>query len=377
MDIFLSKTVNNNIYKDDFDKKFLDAWINKYKTKENEDSLKNNDDLDDILSLDIKINYLKYNYYGPNETKNNYYLNNMKENVQNFHRNVVLFSPDYLIQKKILKEYDKTNFQLFNKDNTYPSLFAFLLNEAIKKLNDNLIGADKDSNFINDIGIINFTDQTAGLYLTAQNISEYFELEDIKSNLIADDKKEDLLEVVISNTTSVKSESKTAKIEELTNEQQYYIEYNSHVNEEQLSTVLINKISNKLINENIERKPNVIFYFNLYIFQNPDKKLRISFTGKDRAYGFEEVGGLFYLKSDDVEINEKSNIPFLEKMKFIFSPLYNSVEYYLQTKIIVKKKSLIYMEVKNSLEGKKILKVWKKQNLCFIILFVDQKNFMK
>ena len=342
LDIFLSKKVNS-ININNFDKKFFDAWMNE--TKENEDSLKknNNNNIDDILNLDnIKINLLKYNYYGPNETKKNYYLNNNKENVKNFNSKVVLFSPDFLLQKKILKKYDKTNFQLFNKNNTYPDLFAFLLNEAIKILNDNLVGSNiNNNNFISDIGIMHFSDQTAGIYLNAINNSEFYELEDIKSNLIADDKKEDLLEVVVSNTTSMKSESKTITgEEELTYEQQYYTEYNSHVNEEQLSTVLIDKLSNKLINESVERMPNVIFYFNLYIFQNSDKKLRIAFTGKDKAYGFEEADGIFYLKSDKVEINEKSNIPFLEKMKFTLFPLNNSVEY--------EKNSLIYMEVKNS-----------------------------
>ena len=94
------------------------------------------------------------------------------------------------------------------------------------------------------------------------------------------------------------------------------MQYNAHVNEEQLSHTLVDYIENEIKNEGIEILPRIIFYFNLYILDNSGKKQRIVFTAKEKGYGFEEVDGLFYLESQDIILNKYSDIPFLKIMRF-------------------------------------------------------------
>ena len=43
---------------------------------------------------------------------------------------------------------------------------------------------------------------------------------------------------------------------------------------------------------------------------------RIDFTAKEKGYGFEEIDGLFYLKSQDIILNKSGDISFLKIMRF-------------------------------------------------------------
>ena len=54
-------------------------------------------------------------------------------------KKVTLFSPDFLIEMKILKEYSEINFHVFNQNNSCPGLFIFLMKKALKGLNDKLM----------------------------------------------------------------------------------------------------------------------------------------------------------------------------------------------------------------------------------------------
>jgi len=69
---------------------------------------------DEFNSSKIKINFEKFKYYGPGETKLNYVLN-QKDNIPK--DKAILYTPDYLIENKILKEYNIDHFQIFNSDN--------------------------------------------------------------------------------------------------------------------------------------------------------------------------------------------------------------------------------------------------------------------
>ena len=140
--------------------------------------------------------------------------------------------------------------------------------------------------------------------------------------------------------------------EKLSDMQDFYMQYNAHVNEEQLSHTLVDYIENEIKNEGIEILPRIIFYFNLYILDNSGEKQRIVFTAKEKGYGFEEVDGLFYLESQDIILNKYSDIPFLKIMRFKINKNNDELPDYVSneqnSKILIEKESLIYMEVKTS-----------------------------
>ena len=92
---------------------------------------------DEFNSSKMKINFEKFKFYGPDEIKLNYVLN-QKDNIPK--DKVILYTLDYLIENKILKEYNNDDFQIFNSNNTFPDLFLYTLQEAIKELNKKLKG---------------------------------------------------------------------------------------------------------------------------------------------------------------------------------------------------------------------------------------------
>ena len=336
----------SKINKVNFDEYYFPRWIEKKNLEKNEEDNKELKDLEEFKMKNIKINLLKYDYYGPNETKSNYILNKIDEKNE---KKVLLFSPDFLIKKGFLKEYDENNFQVFNENNICPNLFIFMIEEGIKELNNKIKGNEINNKYINDVGVMEFKDKTVGVYLNMINPSQYFEIENIVKNLFRD-KKEDNLEIVYSISTL--TESKTIREgNRLTEEQDLYVQYNSHVNEEQLSNAIVNSIGDEILNEGMERLPRVIFYFNLYLYKSLEENKRISFTSKEKGYGFEEADGIFYIENKCVILNESGNIPFFKKMSFDFfndDINYKVKESYEDSKINIEKFSLIYMEVKNS-----------------------------
>ena len=148
--------------------------------------------------------------------------------------------------------------------------------------------------------------------------------------------------------------------EKLSEMQDFYMQYNAHVNEEQLSHTLVDYIENEIKNEVIEILPRIIFYFNLYILDNSGKKQRNDFTVKEKGYGFEEVDGLFYLESQDIILNKLSDIPFFKIMRFNINKNNDELPVYVSneenSKILIQKESLIYMEIKTSFPLKLIQK---------------------
>ena len=345
-DLFNKFLLNNNEpSKLLFDKIYFNKWMEFTLNDENIiDENKINDN--EFNSYKMKINYEKFQFYGPDETKVKYVIN-QKENIPK--DKVILYTPDYLIENKILKEYNNENFQIFNNDNTCPDLFVYTLEESIKQLNKKLKGEMIDEKIVEDIGIINSKDLFTGIYLNMTNPSSYYEMKNVIEGL--NKKETDLHVVIYSNSTTTKIKTVTED-EKLSDMQDFYTQYNAHVNEEQLSHTLVNYIRNEIKNAGIETLPRIIFYFNLYILDSSGKMERIVFTAKEKGYGFEEVDGLFYLKSQDIILNNTRDIPFLKIMRFSINKDPNELPDYISneqnSKILIEKESLIFMEVKTS-----------------------------
>ena len=171
-------------------------------------------------------------------------------------------------------------------------------------------------------------------------------------NKLRDNKKVNDLEVVVNKTkSSIGIMSKEIKEEKESDEQNKYMNYNSHVTEEQLASAIINSVGNEILNEGM-RIPRIIFYFNLYIFKSSLEKKRVTFVNRDDGYGFEEMDGIFYLETKNVILNKQSSIPFLKRISFNLYPDRTTKSFTFKldkdNEIFLKQKSLICMKVKNS-----------------------------
>ena len=344
---FISLYFNSKNYnKNEFDEKYFNNWMNDLKKEDNEVEISNG--LFD--NEKIKENYLKYEYYGPDELKYNYTLNGFDKD----EKKVVLFSPDFLLANNLIDSYESSNFQIYNENNTCLQLYSYILDEGInqknKEIKKDFIEDDINDNIASNSGFITFEDKTVGFYIDCIEMTHYYEIEHLFKNLKRINQK-DNLHVVILSSKSTQNQSKMEKEKEeydLTDEQKFYSEYNSHVTEEQLSHAIIETICHEMSNSSIERLPRIIFYFNLYIFKSSIEKERIAFTAKEKEYGFEEADGVFYLGSDDLILNQNGNIPFLKNKKYVLNINDNAVEIDEDKIIKIESNSLIYMEVKTS-----------------------------
>jgi len=78
---------NKNYNKNEFDAKYFNNWMNDLKKEDNEVEISNG--LFD--NEKIKENYLKYEYYGPDELKYNYTLNGFDKDEKKVERNLLIF----------------------------------------------------------------------------------------------------------------------------------------------------------------------------------------------------------------------------------------------------------------------------------------------
>ena len=245
---FLSSSDNLCIDKKDFDDKYLPIFLNNNNEKKNE-IISMEQAQDNVFnSKNVKINLLKYEYYGPEYAKKNYVLNKPDENDP---RKIILFTPDFLLSNKFFEAYNETNFQVFNNNNTCPGLFTYILKEGIKQLNNKDNGEKINDDIIDNFGIIYFKDQTVGFYLNANDTTGYYEIQNLYDNLRNDITIENL-EVVSCSSISKEDIKGESKIKNLTDDQKFYAEYNSHVFEEQLSLNIINALGNEILNNEIE-----------------------------------------------------------------------------------------------------------------------------
>ena len=355
------------IDKSKFDTKYLKNWIDE-KLKNEENSFEKDKNVNQFSKQNIKLNFLKYDYYGP-EIKYNYILNE-ENNIDEM--KVALFSPDFLIEKNLITEYGIENFQIFNENNSCPDLFKDMLKDAIKELNkkflpgksnnniDNISNDDIDNisnddidNIISDVGIMKFKDETLGVYLNVINASHYFEIKDLIKNISNYENKE-IVQVIANSSISMETRTKDQEDDDDKYGQNFYSHYNSCVSEEQLIYAIINSINEDIITQGIERLPRVIFYFNLYIMKSLNEKKGIVFVKNENRYGFDEADGVFYLGSvsNDIILN-KTNIPFVKIMTFKLKNQVNndSISYNYDikdSKITLTKNSFIYVETKYS-----------------------------
>ena len=377
-----------SINKTKFDRIYLTQWItNKLKLTNNKNSIninKNdnihintkeinigkkmiNDKYDNNIFSEenIKLNLIKYEYFGPNETKLNYVLNEM---VKKDDMNVVLYSANYLIENNLSKEYEQNDFQIFNENNDCPNLFKYMLNDAIKELNNkiykkeinNIIDSNDDDfenytndNMITDIGIIKFNDNTIGLYLNILNPSHYFEMKNLLKGFYDEQKEANPKPKPIEYSTGTITEATSIKEEnEITDEQKFYLNYNSLVNEEQIANSIICSINDD-IKASVERLPRIIYYLNIFLLNHGNNKKKIPFIKKQKNYGFDEADGVFYVENNDLTINKNDKIPFLKTMSFDLYNEYNNNQIICQenpidSKIVIKKNTFVYMEEKIS-----------------------------
>ena len=395
--IMNNRSRTNEFDRKSFDKKFYNFWVDN-KTKEIKDKKKNNknkelnikkynknkediinnkninenniDNQNEIQILkeeNIEINLIKYDYFGPNEIQYNYVLNEINND------KVTLISPNFLIAKGFSKEYYQSDFQVYNDNNECINIFKYMLNDAIQELNNSIQNKNNQNNnininedddikvnspfnekMINEVDIMEFNDKSVGLILSILNPSRYYEIKNLYEQLVADNTKEYKIEQ-IEYTCSNSANNITIKEDNKINQKQdFYINYNSFVNEEQIANAIVSSINDDFFNQDIERLPRVIFYTNLFIFKSPDGKEKISLIKKQKNYGFDEADGTFYINNNDVTINKNNNVPFIKSMSY---DLYNKKEnsriiYYKQnetnSEIILKKNSFVYMESKNS-----------------------------
>lgn len=340
---------NRNINRNYFDNLFFNNWMsynihNVIKTK--------NKNYDDVFSKEnMVINYMKFKYYGPDQTKYYFDINKIGEI-----NKVTLFSPDFLIKKKMKLQYDYDDFQIFNENNNRPDLFGFILDKAILEMNKGIKGEKMNDNIVSDIGIIEFKDKSIGIYLNMVNITEYYESENLKKNLIPKINN-NILHLVSSSSVNTESKPSTEdsepeekfKKEKFTEQKKFFMEYTAHVHEKQISSIIIKLIGNELLGNGMKRLPRIIFYFNFYIHKSKEEKERITFFLNDKVYGFEEADGVFYLDNakDEVILNKEDNIPFINIMKFDLSNEIN-ISHEDDKKIIFKNNTLIFIEVKNT-----------------------------
>ena len=285
---------------------------------------------------------------------------------------VTLFSPDFLLEKGFSKEYCKNDFEVFNDNNDCINIFKHMLNDSIKELNNKIQNKNNQNNnininvdddeiiknplneeMINEVDIMVFNDNSVGLILNILNPSRYYEIKNLFEQLVANDTKEYKIEQVeyscsnTANNISIKEDNK------ITPEQDFYINYNSFANEEQIANAIISSINDDFFNQDIERLPRVIFYTNLFIFKSPEGKEKISLIKKQKNYGFDEADGTFYINNNDVIINQNNTVPFIKTMSY---DLYNKKggleisykENEINSKIMLKKNSFVYMESKLS-----------------------------
>ena len=162
-----------------FDEIYFNKWMESIlndKTIVDENKI----NYDEFNSSKMKINFEKFKFYGPDEIKLNYVLN-QKDNIPK--DKVILYTPDYLIENNILKEYNNDDFQIFNSDNICPDLFLYTLQEAIKELNKKLKGEIVNEKVVGDIGITHFKDLFNGIYLNMTNPSRYYEIKNLIEGL--------------------------------------------------------------------------------------------------------------------------------------------------------------------------------------------------
>ena len=116
---------------------------------------------------------------------------------------------------------------------------------------------------VHDIDIMVFNDKSVGLYLNIINPSHYYETKNLIEQFVANDTKEYKIEQVEFTCSNATNNFSIKEDNNITQQQDFYINYNSFVSEEQIANAIMSSINDDFFNQDIERLPRVIFYINL------------------------------------------------------------------------------------------------------------------
>jgi hypothetical protein len=318
----------------------------KFKDLNNNDIFQN-DDMEDISEKDLSI-----------------------DDFQIRDKKIYLFSPIFLIINNLKSEFEKNDFEIFNKDNNYIEVFGNYLEKIIEKLN-NFINKGEESEYIEENAIkfgcykthyylcCKFNDQFKMKYYDAQKITEShnwlinnkdkkeeIEVLKIKKNK----KKEELLSV-----SQPKEEKKEDKKEDNISISSAKISIDNQRNV--ASYNLENEVKEIICDpKNCESLQNLIFFFNLKILKKDNNKINMKsvvliFNNKPLGtlYGFREIDICLKNKIDrtiEIFINKQ-----ILKNNLIYK-INNNGKFKKQKEqpidVSLSKNSIIFCEVKNS-----------------------------
>ena len=344
--IFNEEINNNKIKKEERNKRIF-GLISENMTVRDNQKLKENDT--------INLNYNQIN------VKNERIINEImfdKYKIENTNY-LYLFSPISLIINEYKKEFDKSDFEIFNKDNHYIELFGKYLIEIIDKLNM-YIKNGNEQNFIEE-NKIKFGSYKNHFYLCCK-MNEKFKDEhykniDIYKNIRIDNKEskeskktkiikiknkdEDNKEILKKNDINMKIVSTFTNERYSKDNYKYKLAYN-----------LENEIREYLLTDKNEELQNLLFFFNLKVPKKTETTIEFesvtlfSSSFDNNLYGFREI---------DVccKNNEKIKLPeeiFQNNFSFKYNKSCSSYEKNKNNDIDVslENNEIIFCEIKNS-----------------------------
>ncbi len=292
-----------------------------------------------------------------------------------------LFSPVALILSNIKKEFEKSDFEVFNKGNFYVELLGNYLEEILLKLNC-FVNKGGEETYIKE-NKIKFGCDKGHFYLCCQ-LNEQFK-KDYYNNKIQSQNM--IIENKINNINIIKmkkigkddyineqlTQKKSNKIEDISK----YM--NSKVVKENFKTmnsfILENKVNNFIINENDENLQNLVLFFNLKIPKIVEDKIvfesvKLSFSEyTSNFYGFREIDICFKNKNKRTIENDilTNNICYLLNENGKFKEKYpEEIDVFLQ------QNSIVFAEVKNFFPFKEM-----KESSINDIISLDYINQLK
>ena len=346
----------------------------------------------------IKLNAHEFEKININDFINN---NNNIENISeddlsiddykiNNNKNLYLFSPISLIfNNNIKKEFEKNDFEIFNKDNNYIEIFGKYLEQIIEKLN-NYINKGENMDYIIENGIkfgrykkyyylcCKFNEEFKKKYYNEQNVFECIKknndnMEEIKilninkikegdnmGSMEKESKKKEEIEDKKDEETKEEnnSETKEEKNSEKNEETDFSYSSNAKISKDNYRNIMSHNFENDVkdfFNKSKDCKSlqNLIFYFNLKMVAKSKKLKSVLITINNKPisnlYGFKEID--FCLKNKTSRIMKTDDI-LSNNLIYTFNN--NKKKRYFQLNktqsidISLEQNSIIFGEIKNS-----------------------------
>ena len=341
--IFNEEINNNKIKKEERNKRIFGLISENMTIRENK-NLKENDL--------INLNYNKINIK-KERTINEIKIDNYKIEDNNY---LYLFSPISLIINEYKKEFDKSDFEIFNKDNHYIELFGQYLIEIIDKLNVYIKNGNEVS-FIEE-NKIKFGSYNNHFYLCCKinekfkdeyykhiNIHKNIRINNIESKetkiIKIKNKDEENKELLIKNDINMKNLSTFTNERYSKDNYKYKLAYN-----------LENEVREYLITDKNEELQSLLFFFNLKVPKETETTIEFesvtlfSSSFDNNLYGFREID-VCCKKKEKVQLPEEI---FQNNYSFKYN---NRHSFYEKDKNIdidvsLESNEIIFCEIKNS-----------------------------